>query len=359
MAPMPMHVVDCGSGGTRFETFSKHPGDGLIRVDHRAKLPGVIVKVMATVVPGGECSRELASWFDALDAVMKETGRRCRCPVSRVFVIATSVSNSAGVIGSPVMIGCTAGVRDALRARQITQEQVDGFQVHLRERFGERAGFHVLEGEQEGLLELGAARYCLTQVLPPGSEIDPGEVGVISSGGASSQIVYPKPDGGRPTALSLETKLKDEGNMRLLSVGVQYGLKMYDSHLDGVVANVALGHSVPLRGNFVAIEILAHVGKRCGIEKRIVSNAEARQSIERYLEEWTPAILDEEKRGELREWRDVMGGPSALQALRLLSLLDPDAKLYFADRFEIAPGQALKPAWGLGWYLVARTAYGG
>lgn len=70
------------------------------------------------------------------------------------------------------MVGCTAGVRDAVIRRVITQEQVDGFEALLKARFGPSAGFHVLAGEQEGLLELDAARYCLSQVLPDEASVD-------------------------------------------------------------------------------------------------------------------------------------------------------------------------------------------
>ena len=172
---------------------------------------------------------------------------------------------------------------------------------------------------------------------------------------------------GRPTSLSLDTKLAEEGNQRLLSVGVDYGLKMYDSHLDGVVANVALGHRVPLQGTFVAIEILGHVGRRAGLDGRLLTVKEARGTLEQHLEEWTEKLTDAEKRGELKGWRDVVPAPSALQCMRLLSLLDPEAKIYFADCFEAPGGSSeitqgapwLKATWGLGWYLAARTSYGG
>jgi len=77
---MPMHVVDCGSGGTRFRTFSKHM-DGLVH-DQSSRLEGKVVNVMATVVPGGACSAELLAWLDALDGAIKETGIRLSAPKS-------------------------------------------------------------------------------------------------------------------------------------------------------------------------------------------------------------------------------------------------------------------------------------
>ena len=66
--PPPMHVVDCGSGWTRFETYSVHADDGLIHLDHRCRKSGIhdvvtrtacrtkmdaVATVVAAVIPGG------------------------------------------------------------------------------------------------------------------------------------------------------------------------------------------------------------------------------------------------------------------------------------------------------------------
>ena len=71
-----MHVVDCGSGWSRWQTFSKH-SDGLIRIDKTTRLPAV-AEVIAAIVPGGESPPEVAAWFTALAKCARESGEHCQ-----------------------------------------------------------------------------------------------------------------------------------------------------------------------------------------------------------------------------------------------------------------------------------------
>jgi hypothetical protein len=51
----------------------------------------------------------------------------------------------------------------------------------------------------------------------------------------------------------------------------------------------------------------------------------------------------------------VVHGTSAVQALRMLDLLDPGARLYFSRKFKLGGGggggHELKPSWALGLYV--------
>ena len=50
-------------------------------------------------------------------------------------------------------------------------------------------------------------------------------------------------------------------------------------------------------------------------------------------------------------WKDVVRGTSAVQALRLLGLLDDTAVLYFSRKIKLGDGHELKPSWSLGHYV--------
>ena len=90
-----------------------------------------------------------------------------------------------GSVG-PVVLGCTAGLRDAIQTGKVSKEQLKAFEGMLHERFPNLASFRILEGEQEGRLELEAAKYCLQKATSAGEDIDMSQVGLLSSGGASS-----------------------------------------------------------------------------------------------------------------------------------------------------------------------------
>ena len=187
----------------------------------------------------------------------------------------------------------------------------------------------------------------------------------MSSGGMSSQVVFPLggSGGGAMCALSLPTKLKKEGNLRCLENGAAQGLAAYTEYLERVVAAAAIdaaaaggggggGVGGKLQGTFVLIEVLGSVGERVGIDRRMLSTAAAAEALDRYLEQW----LQKTERATAAEveaytWKSVVPATSALQARRLLELLDPEAQLYFSRTFELAPGHVLKPSWALGYAL--------
>ena len=88
----------------------------------------------------------------------------------------------------------------------------------------------VLRGEEEAALELRAARYCLAASLGDDAP-DPRTVGLLSSGGASSQLAFPKKRtglyaGDEVETRSLATRIK-EGNSRCVQDGLADGLKHY------------------------------------------------------------------------------------------------------------------------------------
>jgi hypothetical protein len=168
------YLIDCGSGWSRVQKFTIH-ADGKVHVDdaNAGRLPAVD-RAIAAGAQGQQ------AWLEAL---------------------AAEVDSS-----TPILIGATAGVRDALAQGKLDSAALAAFSGRVRETFGARAQFRVVSGEEEASSELAAVRYCIS-AMPgvtagsgggsgvPGfgglnAGVDESTVALISSGGMSSQMVF-------------------------------------------------------------------------------------------------------------------------------------------------------------------------
>ena len=331
-------VVDCGSGWTRVEAFSRHTDDGLVWVDGRTRLDSAPLN---QVLESGQGS----AWLDTLEDHLVHLA-------AHVEESATSCAEADAV---PVFIGATAGVRDAVSSGAISEAALKEFESAALAKGWE---FTIIAGEAEAGLELEAVRYCVLEGLPAGEKrapawATPGQIGMLSSGGMSSQLVYPlkASKGGGICTLSLETKLKAEGNKACLQHGVEHGLQHYARHLESIIGELGetecgLGK---LKGTYVAIEILGDVGKRAGIGRHVVTAEEAAGVLDAYLAQWVARATVEQT--SAWNWKDVVHGTSALQARHMVGLLHPQASIYFSRTFVLGEGHELKPSWSLGHYI--------
>ena len=354
-------MVDAGSGWTRVERFSR-TADGLVHLDATKRL----APLADVLVAGGD---EPERWLSALLALLEDDASASQQQQQQ--------QQQQQEQERVVYIGATAGIRSAITEGTITEERLAQFEALVRRALGERASFAIVSGEDEAALELRAVEYCVRGAAGGGSALlgsggagggggggGGGRVGLMSSGGMSSQVVFPLggSGGGSVCALSLPTKLKKEGNLRCLEGGAAQGLAAYTEYLERVVAAAAIDAAAAaagagdsggkLQGTFVLIEVLGSVGERVGIDRRVLSAAAATEALDRYLAQW----LQKAERATAAEveaytWKSVVPATSALQARRLLELLDPEAQLYFSRTFELAPGHVLKPSWTLGYAL--------
>lgn len=151
-SPWPTTVVDCGSSSTRAITF---------REDNRSIL-----------------SSDESSWHAHPLVLALQNKKKME---ELVDFLAERVPCQG-----PVLVGATAGVRQALDDGTLAPEQLDIFATSLQAKLGHRASFQVLSGVQEALAEWEAVLQ--RNWLPRGCS------GMLSSGGMSCQLVATSPD---------------------------------------------------------------------------------------------------------------------------------------------------------------------
>lgn len=265
-------IVDAGSGWSRVEGLAIGDGGCVSTVSKRRLEAQPLAEVLAqrqarrTTRDGGAArsSRELAA-----------------TPAAWVAALKTSIEDM-GLANAPILIGATAGVRDALANGSLSVEEVEAFRGLLKRELV-RASFEILSGEEEAILEARSCRFCAKRTFL--ARGDHGGLGMLSSGGMSSQVVVPTA-GGRDAVLSLETRLKSEGNRRMLEDGVEAGLASYGAYLDHevlpklesalAIEGAGRGGAVGAEGDgppitFVAIEILGGIGEKAGFAQTLVS----------------------------------------------------------------------------------------
>ena len=218
-----------------------------------------------------------------------------------------------------------------------------------------------LRGEREAVLERHAAVYCARRGCPAVAErglpiIQ--RIGLLSSGGMSSQLVLPRASSDSPLVLSLDTKLKREGNAAVLAHGPS-GMDRYAAFLRDVAlaplaaAAEAAAPAAPSLGQnalVVVIEMFGAAGERAGLGGRLVPRDEALAAFEATRAAWlvaARAASDEERAAW--DWRNVVHGTMATQAIAVLATLDESCEFLFARKFTVGlAGAELKPSWSLG-----------
>lgn len=311
------YMVDCGSGYTRFEKYALRPGRRVHLVTPPTRLEA---PPLAEVLAGTELQQR--AWLAAL-------------------------AEALGDEGTAVVIGATAGVRDAVSSGAVAAATVQRFKQLVPEILGRRAVFEVMDGEAEAANELAAVRYCAGACE---AAVGGGDVALLSSGGMSCQMVYGSP----PRAVSLPHGQKD-ANALCLKVGVEEGLRIFGAKVEAMIASEEALRDVrgKLEGTFVGIEMLAGVAQSGpGIAGQVMSAADAKAAFERFLVDFrAKAARASPEEVAARTWKDVYRGTTGTVAVHLLGLLAPTAQVCFLHKFDVGDGQLLQPKWTLGRFV--------
>lgn len=170
--PSALAIVDCGSGSSRMSVYSLHKDDGFVHEDRY-----VPSNILPTLAPAMAANQQ-QQWVDTLTELLSHEDPGLR-----------------------VVVGTTGGLRKELNEGRVTTAQVEAFSQALEAAFpgahGPRARLVQLSGSEEAELELAAVRYIAKHALLPvrpnfggGLKRIEDEIGVLSCGGASSQIAY-------------------------------------------------------------------------------------------------------------------------------------------------------------------------
>ena len=173
-------LVDAGSGYSRCSLYSG--AVPLAVPDSASKLPG---NALARVIRDNQD----LEFLEGLMEVIKEM----------------NLDSASG--GVDVFIGATAGVRSALDDGTVRPCEIDRFTETVKKFFRHpfHGRFEVISGEQEALMEMVSVEHAVNALglVEAGSPL-----GLISSGGMSSQVVFTQQTTGDLKALSIATSLK-------------------------------------------------------------------------------------------------------------------------------------------------------
>lgn len=296
-----------------------------------------------------------------------------------------------------VVVGTTGGLRKALSEGKVTEAQVQTFQQTLEAAFragdGSRARLMQFSGSEEAELELGAVRYIAKHALLPvrpnfggGLQRIEDEVGVLSCGGASSQIAYhphlqevrispssPQPSSlddsmsgpGLPEFLSLNTDL-----LGAIQLARKYGHQTWTgaafAYTEDLMWKRIAEAGAPLgklRGTFIVIELAGSIGKEAGLADRLVPKREAVQLLTQHLESMQrlagkdlKILLSEDpgrfKTAETQAFFQEARIPLVIITLALLDLFSSRAWFFFGTSFTTGTADnLLRTQWPLGLFL--------
>jgi len=321
-------VLDCGSGSSRGSFYSIKEDGSLNEIPFPHKMDPIHVVI-------GDGAASTSKFLDQLATSIDGTGAK---PISVIF-------------------GVTGGLREALRLKKTTIDHVHAFEKALSEHDSFKGGvgvFKMLSGEDEAHFEHKAVNYMAKQVMPDLSQ----PVGLISSGGTSSQVVYFDASTGllpstETKQLSILTNFKQQ-QLKLLEVGVDEGLKSLDKFLEDLIDRT-LPHLVgQLRGIFCCIETVGQIGEHTGIGHKLVSKDAAVEAFTACLAAFREKSIGVDPKAAGWTFKDTFRGCMPILALRLLSLLHPSAQLYFADVWKLSSDRTMQAVVPLGLYLESR-----
>lgn len=320
-------VVDCGSGHTGAKTYSMNPSGMVIEKDYSSVKMPTIVEAMQ------EGPSSVANWVKQL---------------------ATATQDSAC---ERILVAATAGLRAAIQDGELSSSVVESFREALTscKSFKVPVEFKLLTGLEETQFEHVAVTYVSSIMLPP--ECQP--VGLMSGGGMSSQVAY-YADSSAAFATPLELRTNwFLGLETLLQKGIDDGLQDINQRLEQVISDTSLVGC--LRGTFFGIESFARYCVEAGIGGRLVTKANAVDSVQKALDEWTlhtkqTVDVDAERAAFNAGRQDgariaFHHGVMYTQVLQQLSLLHESALLYCTKLVEIAPSITVMPEWSLGFFL--------
>lgn len=283
-----------------------------------------------------------------------------------------------------VVVGATGGLRKALAQGIVSETQVQTFAEVLSSTFKGHARLARLTGEEEAELELKAVRYIADHSLGTfrpnfggGYQRISTKLGVLSCGGASSQVAYyPRLEEAQdkqssnlssttPQFLSLNTNLVDT-----IALAKSYGHQTWTGPAFAYTEDLmwkriaeAGAHLGKLCGTFLVIELAGSIGKEAGLADRLVPKREAVQLLTQHLESMQRIagkdlkIRSAEDAGskhlpESVSFFQQARIPLTIITLALLDLFSSKAFFYFATSFRIGPeDNILRTQWPLGFFL--------
>ena len=371
--PSPvMAIVDCGSGYTRVKLYERSAADGSVlqsssgRVVRRTTASGRTMPPLHSLLASGG---DVAGWVEALREVLEAEAK-----------LGDQRGGTDRKIN--VLVGATAGVRSAIEAETVTEASLATAAAAIRAAGGLNGGsasFRLLSGDEEAAMELAAARHCLFGSSDEGKALvtrseQPGRggVGLLSSGGASSQLAFVEKDQATVRTMSLPTHVK-KGNSLCLEKGVVAGLREYQAQLAALVDELREAECFvgKLKGTFVSIEMNAsYAGRIAGINGRAMTAAEATVALEASLAARVAEVqareealkraakegADSPPAGDLKPltWSDMCYcTATAADLMMVRDLLHPTKATVIHNRvFDQKAGGSLQPSWSLGCYLL-------
>ena len=232
-----------------------------------------------------------------------------------------------------VTIGATGGVREALACGDVTEENFIEFRNECENVH--KMKLLLLSGEQEAALEIKSAEYCarICHFVEEGEE-----VGLLSSGGMSSQVCFGK------EVVSLATEIK-KGNSWGEEFGIVTAVEMFETKIDELLAGLEL--DFPPNTTWLAIEMLGQIASGPALahilKGRVVEVGECLSVLENHLS--NKIELGDKEFGE-RSWKDYVSAISCVIAIALLRKIKT-GRVLFLREYELN-GSLLKPSWGLG-----------
>jgi len=280
----------------------------------------------------------------------------------------------------------TGGLRKAIAEGSVTEVQVQKFAETLASAFQGRARLAQLSGHEEAELELAAVRYIGSHALGTtrpsfggGIQRIASETGVLSCGGASSQIAYCphlqetsssfRPDGQQPPLykfLSISTNLLDA-----IAAARKFGHETWKgaafAYTEDLMWKRTAEIGAPigkLRGTFVVIELAGSIGKEAGLADRLVPKREAVQLLTQHLESMQRIAgkdlkirLSEENPSHSPQsisFFEEARIPLTIITLALLDLFSSRSFFFFATSFQVGSNNTLRTQWPLGFFLKER-----
>mmetsp|Transcript_135578 Transcript_135578/g.270482 ORF Transcript_135578/g.270482 Transcript_135578/m.270482 type:complete len:468 (-) Transcript_135578:186-1589(-) len=231
---MPISVVDCGSGATRAVSFS-----------HQAE------------------SQDQAETLSAQKSSWRGE------PLALALCNEQQTGNLIGLLEEKlpaglVLVGATAGVRDAVKRGDLLQAQLEDFASQLQDRLGCRASFSLLSGEAEARAEWAATIHTFktkTAHAAASQEWPTELAGMLSGGGMSCQLAVCGEGGiDDPDCFSFDNRVLAPGGLAeragagmLTATELNEGLRSVE---EAMVDRMA-GLPRRLRGSFAIVEWVA------------------------------------------------------------------------------------------------------
>lgn len=348
----PIIFVDAGSGFTRLFAYYVTAENKVRRV--RSEIPTHLPPIVSALnqthpLTHDEFIDQLLSEIQVVEKLLEQ---------ENVVVV-----NAAA---PTIIVGATAGLRNALVDGTVKEEDVDRLQSRLKQRVP-GSSFLVVNGEEEARHELTSVQYCFAAAYPE----EAGQAGMCSGGGMSCQLAIPageREDGrenATPLCVSLPYCLKTAnkacGQASKIGPGADALLGCVDDFCQQIYAVSAATREKILSSDhiynqprpFAAIEMLGnylspHVGNE------IMNLDQARGCLLGFVAGWKEAVRRTTPMGrEEWDWRSYATVLTACEGLAMLEMLPCGSTVCFSNGFAVEKEreELMKPSWSLGVYI--------